>query len=414
MKNNLKYGYLTILIAIFLTISSCVIKDRLEINQDLSSPLLENEYLVREIIFSADEGGLTIGLANIKNYIYEQDDLSNNIEVNKNKIIKVIDQLKKYNVNMILLPEFSLTGYFWNDDNNSSSHTQTNEGSKECWKYMSKGTLNKHKAWLEEDLKARLDDVLHYIIFNTIRDNPAPASGHGSHKKFLNSTYVIDKKFNCKDLTANEDSHIYDKTFLPGIEKIYTTTNGKDFLVLKTKWGNFGFTTCYDMCFSQLYQEYTLVHDVHGIIELSSWRGMGKTGKREYQLICDGKPCAKKFENYYGFLWDLMNSDRAASNQIWMISSNAVGHQNRGDYDFWGGSGVWTPSGINIVQASNNTEELLVIKNVQIKKEVEKEHQDFEYKDDFNLVYKPIPENINGCSLESCASFTRWKKKTSD
>ena len=217
MNNTLKCSYLSILVAISLTISSCVPKDRPGIKSDLASHVAASEYPVKEIIFSTNEGGLTIGLSNIKNYVCEKDDCSNSIEENKNKIIRVIDQFKKYNVNMILFPEFSLTGYFWNDDNNDTSHTRKSEGSKECWKYMNKGSLNKHKEWLQEDVKSKLDDVLQYIIFNTIRDNPATASGQGFNKKFLNSTYVIDKNFNCKDLTANEDAHIYDKTFLPGI-----------------------------------------------------------------------------------------------------------------------------------------------------------------------------------------------------
>jgi predicted amidohydrolase len=369
-------------------------------------------YPVREVLFSGQKG-LTIGLANLKNYT--------NIEDNKAKIIRVIDQLKPYHVDMIIFPEFSLTGYFWS--------TKGREDSEECWKYMNSGVLDKHLNWLKTSVKSRLDDRLKYIIFNAIRENPTTAMEQGSRKKFLNSTYVIDKTFNCDDLRVNGNTHIYDKTFLPGIEKVYSTTPGTDFLVINNKdgnrpkyWKKIGFTTCYDMCFSQLYQEYASVHDVQAIMELASWRatGSGEYGKRAYNLACkacdtcEWKPCKKKNYQYYGFQWDLMASDRAATNQIWLIAANAVGRQEKGGYEFWGGSGVWAPSGIKIVEASHEKEELLVVRNLPIEQDIDSEREKFDYQDDFQKVYRPIPHRCcnssDCCSSENCCgSFTRFE-----
>ena len=372
----------------------------------------EDVYHLREVLFSKEKG-ITIGLANIRNYT--------SIKNNKNKIVRVIDQLKKYNVNMIIFPEFSLTGYFWLGEDQKESEA--------CWNYMNNGVLNKHMSWLKTQVRSKLDDKLEYIIFNSIRDNPATASEPGLKKKFLNSTYVIDKTFDGDTLEANEKTHIYDKTFLPGIENIYTTTPKTDYLIITNKdeskykyWEKIGFTTCYDMCFSEIYQEYAWVHGVQAILELASWRATGSKdyGKRTYDLeckaceTCEWKPCTVRDLNYYGFQWNVMASDRAATNQIWMIAANAVGWQEKGGYKFWGGSGVWTPSGIKVVEASHDMEELIVVRNLPLSQYLESERERFNYEDDFNKVYRPIPNrwcrsSVCCSSNNCCGSFTRFE-----
>ncbi|MCP3940043.1 MAG: carbon-nitrogen hydrolase family protein [Desulfobacteraceae bacterium] len=298
------------------------------------------------------------------------------IEENKEKILKTIDEFKKYKVNMVIFPEFSLTGYFWDE-------------SQECWEYMRKGLTNQHLEWLAE-LKSKLDNNLQYIVINNIRLNPENPDG-----KFLNSTYVIDKKFDCINLNSksNEQSRIYDKTFLPGIEKVFTKSGKKDILVIETKWGKFGFTTCYDMCFTQIFQGYAMFNKVDAIVQPASWRG---TSKREYPGM------NVRTDHYYGFIWDLMAASQAAFNQIWVIASNAVGTQSRGNYEFWGGSGIWAPSGIKLIQASNKYEELIVVHNIDIKEQTEYEHNDFFYYDDFEQIYDPV---------KSLRTFTRIKKQ---
>ena len=401
-----------ILTAIFLVSGACTTVH----NPSVDTAAIPREngdaaYPVKEVLYSTEKG-LTIGLANVKN--------ETDIEANKQKILKVIDQLKPYGVDMIVFPEFSLTGYFWNDEGQ--------EDSDACWKYMNEGVLNRHMAWLKTAVKPRLDDRLSFIIFNAIRENPATASDPGSKKKFLNSTYVIDATFDCDDLTANEKARIYDKTFLPGIEKVYSTTPKRDFLVLDntaaagTAWEKIGFTTCYDMCFAQIYQEYAVVHGVQALFELASWRatGSGQYGKRTYDLkckaceACDWVPCPVTDQNYYGFQWDLMAADRAATNQVWMIAANAVGFQEKGGYQFWGGSGVWAPSGMKIVEASHDTEELVIVRNLQITEGIQSEQEKFSYDDDFKKVYKTVPGQSCGasgcCSQENCCgAFSRFE-----
>jgi predicted amidohydrolase len=284
---------------------------------DENSTTLPQQYSVKVVSFldgNAEEKGLTVGLANVKNHVCTDDGCNGSINLNKEKVLRVIDQLKEYKVNMILFPEFSLTGYFWGFDDVSNSkkgHYNSKKTSPDCWNYMNEGVLDLHLDWLKV-VQSKLDGSLKYIIFNSIRNGPRKGNATQLDNKFLNSTYVIDENFNCDNLSANEETHIYDKTFLPGIEKLYTITGQRDFLIIKTDWGNFGFTTCYDMCFSQLYQEYDLAHKIDGIIQLASWRG---PALRRYNIT--PKPIVN--QNYYGFQWDLMASDRAATNQVWLL-----------------------------------------------------------------------------------------------
>lgn len=320
---------------------------------------------VVEAWFSQDDTQLTLGIANIHNYVYPLQAWS--IEWNKQRILQCIDTLKARGADMILFPEFCLAGYFWDD-----------RGTGECLAYMRQGLTDRHMDWVRE-VKSKLDGQLRYIIFNNIRLNPADPSG-----LFYNSTYVIDGNFDTTDLDspANERCHIYDKTFLPGIENCYTQSGETDSLILATKWGRFGFTTCYDMCFTELFQEYGMVDRVDALIQLASWRG---TASRDY-------PGMKvKTDHYYGFIWDAMTTSQAAYNQYWILGCNAVGRQQVGDYDFWGGSGLWAPSGMRLYEASHDREELIVIHNIEIEKEVKSEHADFYYRDDFLKVYKELP-----------------------
>ena len=75
-------------------------------------------------------------------------------------------------------------------------------------------------------------------------------------------------------------------------------------------------------------------------------------------------------------------------NQVWTIACNAVGRHGVSGADFWGGSGVWAPSGIPLVQASNFRDELLVIRNLDIAGARQPELDDFNYEFDFREVYR--------------------------
>ncbi|MCF8127881.1 MAG: carbon-nitrogen hydrolase family protein [Deltaproteobacteria bacterium] len=338
-----------------------------------------------ERVCSKNPKGVTIAFANIHNRVSRTRsgiEQGASIEENKARILELVDTAKKAGANMVLFPEFSLTGYFWPDPEWNKKTTPYNpEGYAPCWAYMNKGALDHHKKWLKQ-LKSKLDKQLRYIIFNALRKNPSnPNDPAGPGNKFLNSTYVLDKDFNCEDLVQNEANRIYDKTMLPGIENIYEKSGQNDVLVVDTPWGRFGFTTCYDMCFSQLYESYRDDNHVDGVIELASWRG---PALRAYPMM------NIRNDEYYGYQWNLMAAARAATNQMWIVACNSVKIQHVGKYNFWGSSGLWAPSGIPLFQASNVNEELWIIHGVNILQEVKKEDDAFDFYDSFIKVYHPI------------------------
>jgi len=80
----------------------------------------------------------------------------------------------------------------------------------------------------------------------------------------------------------------------------------------------------------------------------------------------------------------------AATNQVWIIACNAVGQHGISRAHFWGGSGLWAPSGLKLPQGSNINEELLIIHNIDLRGQRKWEKDDFNYAFDFGSVYRPI------------------------
>ena len=95
-------------------------------------------------------------------------------------------------------------------------------------------------------------------------------------------------------------------------------------------------------------------------------------------------------DTYYGDLWDMVMPAKSAINQVWTIACNAVGSHGITGAQFWGGSGIWAPSGMALLQASRFNEELLIVHNVDLLGQREIEKDDFNYKLDFTEIYRPI------------------------
>ncbi len=306
------------------------------------------EFRIVERYFSHDEEQLSIGLANIQAVVPD-------IEANKAKMVRAIEIFKQRKVNVAIFPEFTLSGYFWDDKD-------------ACRTYMDRALIENHTEWVLDTLMGLLDDTLKAIVFNNIRKSPGG--------KYYNSTYVVSP-----NLRPPQSKIFYDKVFLPGIEREYTETGKDDRLVIDTRFGRFGFTTCYDILFPQLVQEYSRIDKVDVIIEVASWRAIAV---RDYQGMNVGT------DTYYGSLWDMMLPAIAAMNQVWVVACNAVGKHAISGAAFWGGSGLWAPSGLKLIQASNIHEELLVIHNVNIQGQRQVERDDFDYALDFDSIYRPV------------------------
>jgi predicted amidohydrolase len=310
------------------------------------------DFLVVERAFSDDPSLPTVGLANIHAAVP-------GIEENKAKIESACSVFKERGANVAIFPEFCLSGYFWEDE-------------EACWEYMEQAVTDRHLDWIDERLRPLLDDHFRAIFLNNIRRGP--------ERKFLNSTFMISNEID--DPLADEFA--YDKVFLPGIEKVYTESGRDDRLIITGHDGaKIGFSTCYDYLFNDLLREYAVDDEVDAIVEIASWRA---AATRDYPGM------NVRTDLYYGGLWDSVLPAASATNQVWTVACNAVGRHGISGAAFWGGSGIWAPSGLKLIQASHFNEELVIVHNIDVGGARRQEKDDFNYGFDFAEVYRPMED----------------------
>ncbi len=122
-----------------------------------------------------------------------------------------------------------------------------------------------------------------------------------------------------------------------------------------------------------------------GLRQLASWRGVAS---REYPSM------NVRTDVYYGELWDTVMSASSAQNQVWTIACNAVGRHELSGALFWGGSGIWAPSVIPLIQGSRLHDELIVVHNLEIAGAREFELDDFNYEFDFREVHRAMADRV--------------------
>lgn len=303
----------------------------------------DGNFQILERRFGEDEKGLSVGLANIHARVPD-------LEGNRTKIRNALEVFRSRKVDMAVFPEYGLSGYFWDDP-------------EACRAYMDGAVLENQLDWIKSDLIPLLDEDLKYLVINGIRKNPSP------DRPYLNTTLVVTRGFE-----APSPENTYDKIFLPGIEKDYVASGKDSRLVLETHWGRFGFVTCYDLCFPPLLTDYAYRLKVDGLIVVSSWRS---GTPRDYAGV------NRRAEHYYGFQWDTLVPAAATAYQVWAIACNAVGVHGLSGAEFWGGSGIYAPSGVPLVEGSRRSEELVILHNTDIAGQRAFERADFDYIADF-------------------------------
>jgi len=313
-----------------------------------------DEFYVVERTYSTDASNLSVGLANIKAKVPD-------VEANKDKVLRVAKIFKERGVNVAIFPEFCLSGYFWEDDEDN------------CREYMDSALTEKHTD-LTDGLSELLDGDFRAIVLNNLRQS-------SEEGKYLNSTFVVDREGAHLD-----DEDTYEKVFVPGIEKTFTQSGRDDrlFIDSESMGARIGFTTCYDYLFNDLLREYTLNDEVEAVIQIASWRAAATRDYPGMNIRTDA---------YYGELWDKVMAANSATNQVWTFACNAVGTHDVSGATFWGGSGVWAPSGLELVQASHVNEELLIVQNLDIKGARDDEHEEFNYAIDFKEIYRPLEDS---------------------
>ena len=110
---------------------------------------MSSSITIRERAFAPSENSLSIGIANIHAVVP-------GIEENKKKVLETMAVFKEKRVNMVVFPEFCLSGYFWDNQ-------------QECRNYMNSAVIERHHDWIMNMLFPMLDDDLNYIVFNNIR-----------------------------------------------------------------------------------------------------------------------------------------------------------------------------------------------------------------------------------------------------
>lgn len=312
-------------------------------------------FQVLERTYSQDDKFPSIGLANIHAIVP-------GIEANKDKIVRVVKIFKELGVNIAVFPEFALSGYFWDD-----------EGA--CRAYMGQALTENHLDWIRQELWPLCGGELRAIVLNNLTAGPAD--------KYLNRTILVTPEVS----DPLDPAHSYDKVFLPGIEKTYTASGTDNRLVVQSpRFGTkIGFTTCYDYLFVELLRRYSFEDQVDAVVQIASWRG---ASSREYANM------NVHTDVYYGQLWNTVMAATSAQNQVWTVAANAVGRHEVTGAPFWGGSGVWAPSGIPLVQGSHFLEELIIVHNLDMHGAREFELNDFNYEFDFREVYRAMEDSV--------------------
>ncbi len=303
-----------------------------------------------ERTFSDREECPSIMLANLHGTI----DMAQNLST----LEQVIELAHDSGANMVVFPELAVTGYVWDTPRR-----------EDVVEHLRAGEIGGLRKWLRN-----VQDSLHtdgkgleYIFLGNVRE---------AREGLYNSMFILHPGVDYAD-----EELTYDKIFIPHNEQHYFRRGSDKRLTIDTKWGRLGFMICYDLCFVELARRYAFIDHVDAIVTLASWRS---EATREYADM------NIKTDHYYGFLWDLMNSSKASYNQVWSLGANAVGTHDLSGVMFWGGSGVWAPSGMRLLQASNVKQELLLIRNLDITGQRLIEHDDFNYRIDFQSVYRPM------------------------
>ena len=203
-----------------------------------------DEFLVVERTYCDDESKLSVGLANIHAEVPD-------VEANKDKILRAARIFKERGVNIAVFPEFCLSGYFW-------------DAREDCLAYMKQAVTENHTDWIESELQPLIGGDLEAIVLNNLDRRRGAGPLPEPHVRVG------------RDADYLADENTYDKVFLPGIEKDYTESGRDDRLVLDTRHGRLGFTTCYDYLFSELLREYSMVEEVDAIVQIASWRAAGR------------------------------------------------------------------------------------------------------------------------------------------
>lgn len=310
-------------------------------------------FKLAEVSFSNSERCPTFMVANIKPKF--------DIAYNLSRIEDIVQIAHNKKVDILVLPELVVSGYLWGNNHLQEVSAQLFESDNH--RQPVKRVLDRIQSGLVNE-----GNGLKMVFLGNVR-----VDRH--HSKINDTVFVISRKSDYNDV-------FYDKIFLTPLEKLYFNRGSDQRLIVETQWGRMGVLLCYDLCFVDLAKKYAFTDEVDIIVTSAAWRA---EALRVYPLL------NIRIDDYYQFIWNLMHAALAAHNQVWSIGANYVGNFEKTEGRFCGESGIWGPSGIPLAQASPEEEELLIIRNVEIRGHMRHQATEhFNYRLNFNDVYREI------------------------
>jgi len=312
---------------------------------------------VRDVTFSRNDGCPTFMLANVSPRF--------DVDYNLSRLEDIAQLAHKQHADVLVLPELCISGYVWDADHKPEVEEQLQASDNRQPEV--KRALDRIRAGLVAN-----EPGLKMVLFGNVRVDESHGQAHAH-----DSTFVMTAGVDYNDI-------FYDKIFITPLEKLFFQRGSDSRLVLETGCGRMGIMMCYDLCFVEMGKRYAFEDEVDVIITTAAWR---TEAVRQYPLL------DLRMDNYYQYIWRLMHSALAAHNQVWSLGANCVGPFEKTGGRFCGESGVWSPSGIPLVHASHEEEELVVIRNLEIRGHMRHQaREDFDYGLDFDEVYREMKD----------------------
>ncbi len=294
-------------------------------------------------------GGVSIATVNM-HAVYDK-------AANRAKYLELVETAAGRGADLVVFPELSLQGYLYQLTPDWTLPAEELE-----YQYANAEPVPGETTRRLTDAARRHD--LHIIFGMTER-----VEGYGGGTGCLFNTAVL--------LGPSGVIGTYRKVHIPAGEN-HVFRAGSGFPVFDTPLGRIGIQICYDKCFPEPSRVYAL----KGVELLVMPTAYPKSGP----VTMGGSVLT---EEYSGYTYDIFEKCRAMENQVWFVSSDHVGVDPKGCFDFYGYSRIIHPSGVPLVEIGKE-EGLAIAHGLDIKGEVLKARTKWFF--GLNLLADRLPE----------------------
>ena len=251
-------------------------------------------------------GGVTIATANMHS-VYDP-------AANRAKYAELLELAARHGARLVVFPELSLQGYLYQLTPDWTLPAEELE-----YQYAHAESVPGPTTRFVEEIARRHD--LH-VIFGMTERIERYGGGTGC---LFNSAVLVGPA----GVVGT-----YRKVHIPAGEH-HAFRAGNGFPVFDTPLGRIGIQICYDKCFPEPSRLYAL----RGADLLVMPTADPKSGP-----LTMGETVLT--DEYSGYTYDVFEKCRAMENQVWFVSSDHVGVDPKGCFDFYGHSRIIHPSGV--------------------------------------------------------------------